>query len=60
MNLINEIDNFINQTKDPREIKRAIAVKLKLQGKAYREIQDLLQVIKDLLASGKIGFLWKE
>ncbi len=35
MNLIDEIDEFINQTKDSREIKRAIAVKLKLQGKPY-------------------------
>lgn len=53
MNLIEEIDDFINQTKDPRELKRAIAVKLKLQGKSYREIQDLLQVSQGFISNWK-------
>lgn len=53
MNLIDEIDDFINQTKDPRELKRAIAVKLKLQGKSYREIQDLLQVSQGFISNWK-------
>ena len=44
MNILDELEHFINQTKDAREIKRAKAVKMKLQGKHYREIKQLLGV----------------
>jgi putative transposase len=44
MTLIDELDNFINQTNDSRELKRALAVKMVLQRKPGSEIEDLLQV----------------
>ncbi|MEQ8381956.1 MAG: IS630 family transposase, partial [Coleofasciculus sp. A1-SPW-01] len=38
MNIIDELANFINQTKETKEIKRALAVKMILEGKSYREV----------------------
>jgi transposase len=44
MNIIDELDNFVNQTKDAKEMKRALAVQMILQGISYRKIQELLKV----------------
>ena len=44
MNILDELDDFINQTKESKEIKRALAVKMILSGKSYREIKELLNV----------------
>ena len=44
MTLIDELDNFINQTNESKELKRALAVKMILQRKPCSEIEDLLQV----------------
>jgi putative transposase len=53
MNILDELDHFINQTKDAREIKRALAVKMKLQGKYYREIKHLLGVSHQFISKWK-------
>lgn len=53
MNLIDELNNFINKTKDAREIKRAMAVKMKLSGKSSREIEELLQVSQSFVSCWK-------
>ena len=39
MNIIDELDNFINQTKESKEIKRAQGVKMILLGKSYHEVK---------------------
>lgn len=53
MNLIDELNDFINTTKDAREIKRAMAVKMKLSGKSSREIEELLQVSQSFVSNWK-------
>jgi putative transposase len=53
MSTLDELDHFINQTKDVREIKRALAVKMKLQGKHYREIKHLLGVSQQFISKWK-------
>ena len=53
MDIISELNNFINQTKEAREIKRALAVKMILEGKSYHEIKELLQVSHSFIS------LWK-
>lgn len=53
MNLIDELNDFINKTKDAREIKRAMAVKMKLSGKSSREIEELLQVSQSFISNWK-------
>ncbi len=45
MNLIEELEEFINQSKDAKEIKRALAVKMALLGESYQKIQDTLACI---------------
>ena len=44
MNIIDELNDFINQTKESKEIKRALAVKMILSGKSYHEVKELLNV----------------
>lgn len=44
MNLVEELDEFLKTTQDGREVKRAIAVKMTVQGKSYQEIKSLLNV----------------
>ena len=51
-----ELEDFIKATSEPREIKRALAVKWSLLGMSYREIIKLLNVSLDLLVSGIISF----
>ena len=44
MNIIDKLNDFINQTKESKEIKRALAVKMILSGKSYHEVKELLNV----------------
>ena len=38
------LEELIASNPDPRELKRALGVKMRLQGMKHREIQDLLRV----------------
>ena len=53
MDIISEFNDFLNQTKEAREIKRALAVKIILEGKSYHEIKEFLQVSHSFIS------LWK-
>ncbi|MEQ8999154.1 MAG: helix-turn-helix domain-containing protein, partial [Coleofasciculus sp. B1-GNL1-01] len=53
MNIIDELANFINQTKESKEIKRALAVKMILEGKSYREVKELLKVSHSFISQWK-------
>ncbi|EDX71110.1 hypothetical protein MC7420_4297 [Coleofasciculus chthonoplastes PCC 7420] len=53
MNIIDELANFINQTKETKEIKRALAVKMILEGKSYREVKELLKVSHSFISQWK-------
>lgn len=51
---MNELTEFIQSNPDPRELKRALAVRMVMQGYTYYEIRDVLQV--------SVGFItkWKQ
>lgn len=53
MNIIDELCDFINQTKNSQEIKRALAVQMILEGKPYQEIQNLLKVSPGFISKWK-------
>jgi len=53
MNIINELNDFINQTKEAKEIKRNLAVKMILSGKSYQEIVKLLEVSPSFISKWK-------
>ena len=53
MSILDELDDFINRTQDGREIKRALAVKMKLQGKNCHEIKQLLGVSRQFISKWK-------
>lgn len=53
MNLIEQLNNFLTQTKDAREVKRALAVKLSLQKKSYQEVKEILQVSQGFISKWK-------
>ena len=53
MNIISELNDFINQTKEAKEIKRALAVKMILEGKSYHEVKELLQVSHSFISMWK-------
>ena len=53
MNILDELDDFINQSKESKEIKRALAVKMILSGKSYREIKELLNVSHSFISEWK-------
>jgi transposase len=59
MNLIEELDQFIKTTKEAQEITRALAVKLSLQRKPAREIQELLQVSQGFISQWKNSVLFE-
>lgn len=50
MNLIEEIEEFLKQTANSREMKRALAVKMQLTGKSYRDIQAILNVSQGFIS----------
>lgn len=53
MTLIDELNNFLDKTKDAREIKRAMAVKMRLLGKRSCEIEELLRVSQSFISNWK-------
>jgi putative transposase len=53
MNIINELDVFVQTRKESRELKRALAVKMILTGQSYREIQQTLQVSRSFIGEWK-------
>jgi transposase len=54
---IERLINFIDSTRDSREIKRALAVKLALQGYAYRAIENILNVSQSYVSKWKKIFI---
>ena len=53
MTLIEELEKFIQEATDGKEVKRAVAVKMQLQGQPYQEIQQLLQVSQSFISKWK-------
>lgn len=53
MNLIEELDDFLKRTKEGREVKRILAVKLAIEGKCYEEIEKLLKVSSSFISKWK-------
>lgn len=53
MNIIDELNDFINQTKEAKEITRALAVKMILEGKSYHQVKGLLQVSHSFISVWK-------
>lgn len=53
MTIIEELNNFISQTKKAREVKRALAAKMILSGKSYHEIMETLQVSSSFISYWK-------
>jgi transposase len=49
--------NFINSNGDSREMKRALAVKLALQGYAYKAIENILNVSQGYISKWKKRFI---
>lgn len=49
--------NFINSNGDSREMKRALAVKLALQGYVYRAIENILNVSQGYVSKWKKRFI---
>jgi putative transposase len=55
-NAIKDLDKWIKTNPDSRELKRAIAVKLSLQGWTYKAIADILNVSKSFIGKWKTQF----
>ena len=54
---IERLINFINSNGDSREMKRALAVKLALQGYVYRAIENILNVSQGYVSKWKKRFI---
>lgn len=54
---IQELDEWIKSNRDSRELKRALAVKLALQGWGYRAIAEILNVSKSFISKWVNRFL---
>lgn len=52
-----ELDAFISSNPDPRELKRAIAVRMTLRGHPHREIMKILQVCSGFISKWKQEFI---
>ena len=44
------LDEFISNNPDPRELKRALAVKMRLSGYTHRKIQEILNVVSSFIS----------
>ena len=53
MTIIDELDDFIKNTQNAQEVKRALAVKMILTGTSYHEIENLLQVSHSFISKWK-------
>lgn len=51
-----DLNTFLNESRDAREYRRAIAVKLALQGYLYEFIADLLQVSPSFVSKAKQAY----
>ncbi len=54
---MDELDRFIESNRDPRELKRAIAVRMTLRGHPHREIMEILQVCSGFISKWKQAFI---
>lgn len=52
-----ELDAFIDSNPDPRELKRAIAVRMTLRSYPHREIMKILQVSSGFVSKWKQAFI---
>lgn len=59
MTLIEELEQFIQTTKDSREYKKAMAVKMQIKGISYKEIQKLLSCSQSFISKWKGEFIEK-
>jgi len=46
-----ELNTFIESNRDPRQLKRALAVRMSLQGYPHREIMPILQVSSGFISN---------
>jgi transposase len=53
---MDELEEFIASNPEPRELKRALAVQMRLQGYRYQDIQDLLQVSAGFVRDWSVAF----
>lgn len=56
MTIVTELDNFISQVKDTREMKRAIAVKMQIQGISSQKIGEFLSCSTSFISKWKRVF----
>ena len=56
---VEELQRFIQTTKDFREYQRAIAVKMKIEGKSYQEIQKILSCSQSFISKWKQEYIEK-
>jgi putative transposase len=54
-----ELNTFIESNPEPRELKRAIAVRMTLRGYPHREIMKILQVSSGFISKWKQAFMVK-
>jgi putative transposase len=54
---IEDLINFINSNGDSREMKRALAVKLALQGYVYRAIENILNISQGYVSKWNKRFI---
>jgi putative transposase len=54
-----ELDTFIESNRDPRELKRGLAVKMTLGGYKHREISQILQVSSGFISKWKQEYILK-
>lgn len=54
-----ELDTFIESLADPRELKRAVAVRMTLEGYKHQEIIKILQVSSGFISKWKQEFILK-
>ena len=52
-----ELDVFIKSNPDPRELKRAMAIRMRLRGYPHREIMNILQVCSGFISKWKQAFM---
>ncbi len=52
-----ELDAFISSNPDPRELKRALAVRMTLRGYRHKEIMKILQVCSGFISKWKQVFI---
>jgi putative transposase len=48
------LDEFITNNPDPRELKRALAVKMRLSGYTHHQIQEILNVVSSFISKWEL------